>query len=148
MCPEVTQEPRNPILDLQILLQCGQEVPDRRETTWRCWDISLSYAVSPPREVDSLSKFGCCLVFAYAIAPKWTVRSHMFPGIDVNLAFLHVMFSSVFELFSLTMVCFHGVFWYHMLVLQKVLVGGDGCPTFWCSGQPNGVGSALPLPQY
>ena len=33
---------KSPILDLQILLQCGQEVPDGRET-WRCWDVSLFF---------------------------------------------------------------------------------------------------------
>ena len=45
----------------------------------------FSSVVSPPREVDG------CLV--YATAPKWTVRSHKFPGIDLNLAFLHIMFT-------------------------------------------------------
>ena len=48
---------KSPILGLQILLQCRQEVPDGREM-WRCWDIYLYflYAVSPPREVDGLSQ--------------------------------------------------------------------------------------------
>ena len=47
--------------------------------------------------------FGRCLVYATAL--NSTVCSHTFLGIDVNLPFLHVMFSSVFESFSLTTTC-------------------------------------------
>ena len=36
-----------------------------------------------------------------------SVSSYKFPGIDVNLAFLHVMFSSVFESVSLATMCSH-----------------------------------------
>ena len=44
---------KSPILDLQILLQCWQEVPDGR----RCEDVEtspshVSSAVSPPHEVE------------------------------------------------------------------------------------------------
>ena len=47
---------KSPIIDLQILLQCRQEVPDGRET-WRCWDISLSFLL-------------CCLSAAWS---RWSV---------------------------------------------------------------------------
>ena len=50
---------------------------------------------------------GLCLV--YAMAPEWSVRSDMFPGIDVNLALLHEMFSSVVELLSLAAKCSHAM---------------------------------------
>ena len=47
----------------------------------------FSYAISPPREVDSNWQFVLNLAVVYSIgatASKWTVCSHTFPGIDVN----------------------------------------------------------------
>ena len=43
----------------------------------------------------------------YATALKWTVCSYRCPDIDVNLSFLHIMFSSVFDSFSLATTCSH-----------------------------------------
>ena len=79
----------------------------------------FSSAVSPPREVDGLSRIWPLP----GLAPKWTVRCYTFPCID---AFLHIMFSSFFESFFYG----HYMFSHHVLVVQKVLVGGDGFPTF------------------
>ena len=54
----------------------------------------FSSAVSPPCQVDGLSQIWWYRV-VYTKAPKWTVCSHKFPGIDVNLAFLDIMFGIV-----------------------------------------------------
>ena len=59
----------------------------------------FSSLVSLPPEVDGLSQIWSLPGICYGA--KWTVRSHTFPGIDVNLVFLHIMFSSVFESVSL-----------------------------------------------
>ena len=70
--------------------------------------LPLSSAISPPREIDGLLRIrllpGVC-----ATAPKKTVRGYKFPGTDVKLAFLHVLFSSVFESFYLATACSHTI---------------------------------------
>ena len=75
---------------------------ERRRGDGETSPIYFSSALSPPHEVDGLSHIW---PLSGATAPKWPVRSQTFPGIDVNLAFLQVMFSSVFESFSLTTMC-------------------------------------------
>ena len=57
-----------------------------------------SYDPSPASSLKHLPtciKYGHFLV--YAKGSKRTVSSHTFPGIDVNVAFLHVILSNVFE---------------------------------------------------
>ena len=101
---------------MQILFQC-HEVLDLWKGDMRMLRyLLLLDAVSLSHEVDGLSPIW---PLPGVWTPKWTVLSHKFPGIDVYLTFLHIIFISVFELFS-----------YHILVVQKVLVRGDGCPTF------------------
>ena len=53
------------------------------------------YAISPPREVDGLSQIWQLTGICYGA--KVDGHSHEFPGIGVNLAFLHVAFNRVFE---------------------------------------------------
>ena len=77
----------------------------------------VSSVVSPPREVGGLSQIwplpGICYG-ANVDGPQPKV-----PGIYLNLAFLHIMFSSVFGSFSLATTCSRTIYKF----MEKVLVG-------------------------
>ena len=86
---------KSPILDVQILLQCGQEVPHRHEYV----EISpslFSCALSTPCEVDDLSHI--CPLPGICYGAKVDSPQSLVPG--------HwCQFGSVFESFSLTTPC-------------------------------------------
>ena len=96
---------------MQILLQCGQEVPNRHEDV----EISpslFSCALSTPCEVDDLSQI--CPLPGMCYGAKVDIHSHKFPGIDVNLAVSLNRFLRP----------------HHVVVVQQIFVGGDSCLTF------------------
>ena len=61
MCSEMTQEP---IIDMQILLYCGQ-IEGRREHVET--SPSFSYVLSPPLEINGFSQICRCLVYGTAL---------------------------------------------------------------------------------
>ena len=89
MFPEVTQFKL--ILDMDILLQCGHEVPDGKRREYVETSPSLfSSAASPPREVD-------CLSLIWPLPGVWYGVKVDGPQQYPAMAYISEMFSSAFE---------------------------------------------------